>query len=67
MGDYRELIHPFYLWSYSVNVDNIHLMVYWESIHLVSYLMQELIFRSVGFAVWFVGLIRYLKFASKLF
>ena len=40
-----------------MNADNIHLMAYWESIHLVSLLAQESFFRSVGFAVWFVGLI----------
>ena len=67
MGDYFDVLHPLFIFSYPLNVDNIHLMPYWESIHLVSKLVQEPFFRSVGFAVWFLGLIRYSKFAPKLF
>ena len=36
MGDYLDVLHPLFILSYPVNVYNVHLMAYWESIHLVS-------------------------------
>ena len=36
MGDYLDVLHPLFILSYPVNADNVHLMAYWESIHLVS-------------------------------
>ena len=36
MGDKLDVLHPLFILSYPVNVDNIHLIAYWESIHLVS-------------------------------
>ena len=35
MGDYVDVLHPLFILSYPVIVDNIHLKAYWESIHLL--------------------------------
>ena len=49
-----------------MNVDNIHLMAYWGSIHLVSYLAQEPIFRSAGFCKLVCGNFKVFKIRAKV-
>ena len=49
-----------------MNVDDIHLMVYWESIHLVSYLMQELILQVCRFCGLVCGTYKVFKIRVKV-
>ena len=50
MGDWLELLHPLFILSCPVNVENIYLMAYWVSIHPVLKLVQVCRFFGLVYA-----------------